>query len=90
MKSLGVLAVLVIVVIVAGGLTAGLANLDFAIIQSTSPDASVFEATPGQSAAFFLMAGFIVFNVLGVGLTLAGIFWFLNRQITRAQVEEES
>lgn len=92
MRGVLILAALIIVVLAAGGLTAQLASFDVAIHQTDSPDASVFTATPGQSAAFFVMVGFIVFNVLGAGLTLAAVFWFLNRQIIRSQAEnpEES
>lgn len=88
MRSVLVLAAIVIVVLAAGGLTAHLANFDVAIIQTSSPDASVFEATPVQSAAFFAMVLFILVNVLGAGLTIMAIFWLLNRQLLRAQAED--
>jgi hypothetical protein len=80
-RGVAILAFLVIITIAGGVLTSGLGiELPF-IKQTAEPMASVFEA-PGEKALWLLaMIGFIVFNVIGAGLTIAFIFWFLNREV---------
>lgn len=87
MKRLGILAGIFIVLLAGGAISANLLSSDFTIHQTTNPSGSVFTATPDQATAFFLVTGFIVFNVLGAGLTLAGVFWLLNRQVKVVQQE---
>ena len=76
-----ILAFLVIVTIAGGILTANMGiKLPFER-QTAEPMASVFEA-PGEKALWlFGMIAFIVFNVIGAGLTIALVFWFLNREV---------
>ena len=84
-RGLFVLAVLVAITIAGGVLTAGV-GFEIPIIQQVdSPAASAFEATPNQAVTFLLVVGFILVNVVGAGLTLAFIFWLLNREVNRAK-----
>ena len=83
-KGLVILVALVIILIVGGGVTSQLASLPM-IQQTDSPAASVFEATPEQANLFFLMVGFILFNVVGAGLTLLAVFWFGDRAVRSAR-----
>lgn len=70
-----------------GGLTALLSEINSpdaipgAVVQTSDPEASVFMSTEWQARQFFLLTGFILFNVIGIGVTLAIIMWFLNRQV---------
>lgn len=80
-RGVAILAFLLIVTIAGGVLTSGMGiELPF-IKQTAEPMASVFEA-PGEKALWlFAMIGFIVINVIGAGLTIALLFWFLNREV---------
>lgn len=87
MKTL-VFILILLMVLVGGGLitaqlasTNGLQNMPAARIQTSDPEASVFVATDWQAQQFFVMVGFILINLIGIGVTLAAIFWFLSRQI---------
>jgi hypothetical protein len=45
---------------------------------------------PWQAEQLFLLIGFLLINIIGIGGTLAGIFWFLNRGVTEAKAAKES
>lgn len=98
MKRLVILIVVMAILIVGGGLSAQIAannnNATSAIPgllkQTDNPDASVFEATPWQAEQLFLFVGFVLFNMIGMGVTLMAIFWFLNRGVAAAKAEESS
>ncbi len=81
-----------ILLIIGGGLTAQLAGSENSdsqllpvIIQTNNPEGSVFEATPPQAQAFVLLVGFILFNMLGMGITIALVMWFLHRGLVRSR-----
>ncbi len=76
-----ILAGLVVIVIAGGVLTAGIGAQIPTIIQSTDPAASPFAATPEQANLFLFWIVFVIFNLVGAGLTIALIFWFLNWQV---------
>ena len=90
MKRLGILAGIFIILLAGGGISAKILSSDLTIRQTLDPNGSVLTATPDQATAFILLAGFIIFNVLGAGLTLALVFWLLNRQVTIVQRSPES
>lgn len=54
-------------------------------VQTDNPEASVLVTTPSKGALFLGFAGFVLFNLVGIGVTLAVIFWFLNRQVARVR-----
>ena len=56
-------------------------------MQTMNPNGNVLTATPNQAAAFIVVVGFIIVNVVGAGLTLALVFWLLNRQVTVVKQE---
>ncbi len=87
MRLLISLGVILIVLIGGGAITSNLLNTDFAIHQTSSPDASPFVATPDQASAFFILVSFVIFNLFGAGVTAMAIFWFLNRGIKSSQAE---
>jgi hypothetical protein len=85
--------VVVVLLIITGGLTAQVAsnggNLSLPIIRTTdNPDASVFLMQPWKAEQLFLFVGFVLFNLIGIALTLALIFWWLNREVRRAKTQE--
>lgn len=87
MKRLGILASIFIVLLAGGAITSNLLSSDLAIKQTLNPSASALTATPDQAAAFILVVGFVIMNVVGAGLTLALVFWLLNRQVTVVRQE---
>ena len=82
MKALGAIIVVLVVLLAGGAITSNLLSSDLAIQQTTDPSGDFLTATPDQAVAFILVTGFIIFNVLGAGLTLMIVFWLLNRQVT--------
>ncbi|MDE2750547.1 MAG: hypothetical protein OXI34_16445 [Chloroflexota bacterium] len=82
MKALGAVAIILVVLLAGGAITSNLLSSDLAIQQTTDPSGDFLTATPDQAVAFILVTGFIIFNVIGAGLTLAILFWLLNRQVT--------
>ena len=90
MKALGAVAVILIVLLAGGAITSNLLSSDLAIQQTTDPSGDFLTATPDQAVAFLLVTGFIIFNVLGAGLTLMIVFWLLNRAVSSARQESAS
>ena len=87
MKSLGVVVFVFIILLAGGAITSNLLSSDLAIQQTTDPSGDFLTATPDQAVAFILVTGFIIFNVIGAGLTLMIVFWLLNRQVTAVRQE---
>ena len=82
MKALGAITLVLLVLLAGGAISSNLLSSDLAIQQTTDPSGDFLTATPDQAVAFILVTGFIIFNVLGAGLTLMIVFWLLNRQVT--------
>jgi len=55
------------------------------LTQTNNPEGSVTVVTPEKGALFFIFATVALGSVVGMGVTLAIIFWFLNRQAERAK-----
>lgn len=95
MKRLAIVVVVLLVLIISGGLTAqvasngGQVNFPGIIVATRNPDASVFEMTPWKAEQVFLLIGFLLFNLVGIALTLALLFWFLNWQVKRVKASEK-
>ncbi len=81
MRGLVILAVLVVVMLAGGALTARVFPEVPVIIQTTDPNGSVFAATPEQTNQLFFWIIFVIVNVLGAGLTLAGLIWLGSRSV---------
>ncbi|NWG17353.1 MAG: hypothetical protein HXY41_12020 [Chloroflexi bacterium] len=86
-------AALVMVLIVGGGLTAqiaaegGSATFPWVIRSTANPDASALDMTPWKAEQLFLVLACVVFNLIGAGLTLTLVFWFLNWQVKKVKAE---
>ena len=76
-----ILGFLLAITIAGGILTADVAFGIPLIRQSMDPSASVFMATNDQALLFVGLVGFVLFNVVGAGLTLALVLWLLNKQV---------
>ncbi len=95
MRNSAIVIILILVILVSGGFLTTIMGdggsvgdvLPF-LHQTSNPAASVMEAEGWQTEQLFLLTGFILFNMIGIGLTLAGIMWFLNRQVTIVRAME--
>lgn len=93
MRTLGIIIGLLVLLIIGGALTAmfagdaGLNDLLPTIQQTSNSSGSTLEVESYQAEQFFLLVGFLLFNLIGIALTLAGVFWLLNRGIKEAHAE---
>jgi hypothetical protein len=87
MRVFAIVIAAILVLVIGGGLTAQIAQqggsgaIPVFVQQTENPDASVFETVPWKAEQLFLLVGFILFNMIGIGATIALIMWFLNRQV---------
>ncbi|MFO7323574.1 MAG: hypothetical protein DIU68_017735 [Chloroflexota bacterium] len=92
MKRLGIIIAVLLLLVIGGGLTAQLISsgqngIIPVLRQTDDADASVSDMVPWKAEQFFLAVGFILFNVLGMGLTIMAVVWLLDRGIRRSQAE---
>ncbi len=90
MKALGTVALVLVILLAGGAITSNLLSSDLAIQQTTDPSGDFLTATPDQAVAFILVTGFILFNVLGAGLTLMIVIWLLNRMVTAVRQDQSA
>lgn len=88
-RGLVTLIVLLAVTLAGGAITSQVFRADVSIIQTTNPNASVFDATPEQAAQIIIWIAFVLFNLVGAGVTLALLFWFGSRAVARARAMPE-
>lgn len=91
------LFILVLIILFAGGafsvllLDKGSDTLIPATIkQVEDPQASTFLATPGQAEQLILGTGFILFNLIGIGATIALLMWLGERGVRKAKAESDA
>ncbi|MBZ0274649.1 MAG: hypothetical protein K8I60_00810 [Anaerolineae bacterium] len=91
MKRLAIIVVVAVVLIAGGSLTARKASVPDAsplpgLIRSTSnPEASVMDMLPWKAEQLVFMIGFVLFNLVGMALTITVVMWFVDRQVRRAK-----
>ena len=96
MRRLAILAFVILLLIIGGGLTAqiasqgGTATFPWTIRTTNDPDASVMDMTPWKAEQLFLLIGFILFNLIGAAVTVAVVFWLLHREVKRAKSEDRT
>ncbi len=94
MKRLTTLIVIMVILILAGGLTAQLTtNRDAAdffpvLRQVGSPDGSTLAVVPWKAEQLVLLVGFVLFNLIGIAATLALVMWLLHRFVKQAKESE--
>lgn len=87
MKRLLLVLVVIVILIIGGGLTSQIASngnqlaIPGLIRQTTNPDASALDMAPWKAEQLFLFVGFILFNLVGMAVTIMAIVWFLNWQV---------
>jgi hypothetical protein len=95
MRRLFIFAGLLLLLIVGGGLTAQLITNEGGttlpvLTQTVNPDASPAMVVPWKAEQFFLLVGFVLFNLVGIAATIAIIFWFLDRGIRRSKEQQKT
>ena len=94
MKRLLIVVVVIVILIIGGGLTAQIASngnqlaIPGVIRQTNNPDASALDMAPWKAEQLFLFVGFILFNLIGIAVTLMAVFWFLNWQVKSVAVKK--
>ena len=89
-KRLAFAFVIILILIIGGGLTAQIASNDNQLAipglvrQTDNPDASALDMTAWKAEQMFLFVCFILFNLVGIAVTITLIIWFLNWQIKSA------
>ncbi|MBL8160727.1 MAG: hypothetical protein JNJ61_01995 [Anaerolineae bacterium] len=89
MKRVLIVLAVVAILIIGGGLTSQLASTGNATVipglirQTDDPDASALDMTPWKAEQLFLMVGFVLFNLIGIAVTIAALMWFLNWQVKK-------
>ena len=83
-RGLVTLIILIAIMIGGGVLTAGLLTDAPVLVQSTDPNASVFDATPEQALQITFWVFFVLFNLVGAGVTIALLMWRGNVEVKRA------
>lgn len=84
MKRLGFFVVIAFLLIAGGALTTLIPpdvspeDLPGALVTTSDPEASVFYATPWQTQQLVWLIGFILFNLIGIAVTIAIVMWVLN------------
>lgn len=83
MRTFIIVVVIFLILIVGGGLTTMLISTNGAILPilttTTVPDASPTMVLPWKAEQIFLLIGFLLFNLIGIAVTLAGLFWLVDR-----------
>jgi Na+/melibiose symporter-like transporter len=88
MRRLAIFVGLMLLLVIGGALTtlltssAGGTPLPI-LTQTMNPDASRSLVLPWKAEQFFLLVGFLLFNLVGIAGTLAVIVWFIDRGIKR-------
>lgn len=90
MRGLAILLGLLVLVVIGGFITTQLGDggLVSVVEQTNNPSASTSQIEGWQAEQFFLLVGFLVVNMVGIGVTIAGVMWWLNRGVKQAEAME--
>lgn len=83
-----ILAMVIFGALVFGGFLVATDQSIPVVTQVTNPEASALEATDSQLATLALVVIGVIVVTGGMGTGLAVTFWFLNREVKRAEEQE--
>jgi uncharacterized membrane protein len=88
MRRLAIFAGLVLLLVIGGALTSLLINASDGgvlpiLTQTVNPDASPTQVVPWKAEQFFLLVGFLLFNLVGIAATIGLIVWLIDRGVRR-------
>ncbi|GEM_PF-3451845 len=87
------LLIVIVAVLIAGGYISmaisrqGAQAIPGLLVQTNNPEASVSAVTPQKGAIFFAFTAVALGSVVGMGATIAVIFWLLSRGVTKVKQE---
>jgi hypothetical protein len=88
-----VVVVIIFVLLAGGGLTSMLISTGGQVApilqQVSAPDASPTTMLPWKANQFFILVGFVLFNLVGIAVTLAIIFWVVDRGVKRSKADAQ-
>ena len=93
MKRLIIILAVIMLLIITGGLTSQIASqggnvaIPGIIRQTANPNASAMDMTAWKAEQLFLLVGFLLFNLVGIAVTIAAIIWFANWQIKKSNAQ---
>lgn len=94
MRRFVILVIIIIVLLVGGGLTSMLISSGGQVLpvlqQVSAPDASPTDVLPWKANQFFLLIAFVLFNLVGIAVTLAAIFLLLDWGLKRGKADAEA
>ena len=85
----------VVIVLIAGGYISlaiskqGAAAMPGLRVQTENPEANVFTVTTDKGAIFFIFTAVALGSVIGMGVVMAILFWFLNRGVAKARLSDK-
>ena len=86
--------VVIIVLLAGGGLTSLLIASGSQVLpimqQVTSPDASPTTLLPWKANQFFILIAFMLFNLVGIAVTIGIILWALDWGVKRSKAEAQA
>jgi hypothetical protein len=92
-KKLLILGIVLVLVLAGGALTsymlANNSTVPVPVLTTTvDPNASTTTMLGWKAEQLFILVGFIMFNLVGITLTVALLIWFFDRGVRRARFEE--
>lgn len=91
MRRFAILITIVVVLLAGGALTSLLSSSGGEVLpvldQVAAVDASPTIMVPWKANQFILLVGFILFNLVGIAVTLAVVLWFVDRGIRKSRAE---
>jgi len=89
-KRFGIVIGLLVLLLIGGALTSLLiANNGGGVLpilqQVGSPEASRTDMTQWKANQLFALVGFLLFNLIGIAVTIAVVLWLLDRGIRRSK-----
>ncbi len=93
MRRFTFLIVLIVLLLAGGGLTSLLIATSGQVLpilqQVGAPDASPTTMLPWKANQFFLLVAFILFNLVGMAVTIAVVLWVLDWGVKRSKAEAQ-
>ena len=91
MRRLLFIVAVIIVLLIGGGLTSMLISTGGQVLpvlqQVGSPDASPTEILPWKANQLFILISFVVFNLVGMAVTIAIVLWLIDWGLKRGKAD---
>ncbi|MFN8379223.1 MAG: hypothetical protein U0452_11190 [Anaerolineae bacterium] len=93
MKKLLILGIILVLVLTGGALTsymlANNSTVPVPVLTTTvDPDASTTMMLGWKAEQLFILVSFLIFNLIGIAVTVALVIWYFDRGIQRSRIEK--